>query len=633
MPGRGRPGDDPDRAVRRPARRAPAAPPPWPGHPVEPPVGRTVAVSAPLTAPTAPVDFDDEPTTVSPPPEPDAFDLPPIPLGQRPIEPRVSVTRKPRRGRPGTRPGPPARSARPARPLDRDVAVERDDDPETAGRPPRRSLGAALLATAAATAAPGAGHLILGRKRTGAIVLGLFLMMVGTVVVVAMNLGRTALLENLLSTRTLVTATVALLVVGLLWIAVILRTYLLARPDGLPAGQQTVGAVAVIALCLVVAAPLGFGADLANSQRTFLNDLFPTSSGGTAVAEAIAKPRLNVLLVGSDAGPDRTGTRTDTMMVASIDTRSGRSTLFGLPRNIAYAQFPPDSPMGEEFPDGFHDDSDPTSGDYLLNAVYAYGLQFPELAPPGPTRDPGLNLLHQTVAHMLGLDIDYYVEVNMAGFQSIIDALGGLTVDVGPEPIPIGGISPSGRQVEPDGYIPPGVQQLTGEQALAFARSRTGTTDYARMGRQRCLLQNLLSQKSAADVLTNFQEIASATTDSVATNVPQEVLPALIALAGDGGSLNLESVSFDPNLPDPEENDGRFNTGDPNFPYMREVVQDAIDDAPQPAPSSPPVADATGGAAGAAPPAEEADAAAGGQEEDGSALPSSAPTSLAAACA
>jgi LCP family protein required for cell wall assembly len=238
--------------------------------------------------------------------------------------------------------------------------------------------------------------------------------------------------------------------------------------------------------------------------------------------------------------------------------------------------------MGEEFPDGFHDPSSPGAGDYLLNAVYAYGLQHPTLAPQEPTDDPGLNLLHQTVAYMLDLQLDYYVEVNMAGFASIIDALGGLTVDVGPERIPIGGISPSGRLVRPDGYIEPGIQQLSGEQALAFARSRTGTTDYARMGRQRCLLQNILSQKSPAVLLTNFQSVAAATTNSVSTNIPQAVLPALAALAGGDGGVSLESVSFDPNLPDPSEDSGRFNTGDPNFPYMREVVEDAINRPPPP---------------------------------------------------
>ena len=301
------------------------------------------------------------------------------------------------------------------------------------------------------------------------------------------------------------------------------------------------------------------------------------------MAEAIGKPRLNVLLVGSDAGPDRTGARTDTMMLASIDTTTARTTLFALPRNIGYAQFPPGTPMAEKFPKGFHDAASPLSGDYLLNAVYAWGLDHPQDAPTTPTANPGLNLLHETVAYMLGVDIDYYVEVNMAGFASIIDAVGGVTVDVGPMPLPIGGVLPDGRHVRPSGYVPAGVQHLDGDQALWFARSRRDSDDYSRMGRQRCLLQSMLQQKSPADVITRFQDIAAATTNSVSTNIPQEVLGALVALAGDK-PLALQSISFDPNLPDPNETDGRFNTSRVDVAYMRQVVQNAFA-APAPAPA------------------------------------------------
>ncbi|MGI9002136.1 MAG: LCP family protein [Pseudonocardia sp.] len=444
-----------------------------------------------------------------------------------------------------------------------------------ASRRKPRSLGNALLTTAAATIAPGSGHLLLQRRRTGALILGAFLLAVAVIVGFALTTRRADLIGNLLSTRTLIVGAVGCVLAALVWIAVIVRTYILARPTELDAGRHALGVAVVTVLCMLIAAPLGFGANLANSQRNLLNALF-SGSGGTDAAEAINKPRLNILLVGSDAGPDRTGTRTDTMMVASVDTRSGRTTLFGLPRNIGYAQFPPGSLMATKFPKGFHDRSDPQSGDYLLNAVYAYGHAYPGVAPRTPTADPGLNLLHQTVSYMLGLQLDYYVEVNMAGFASIIDALGGLTVDVGPERIPIGGITPSGRLVKPDGYLEPGVQKLAGKQALAFARSRTGSTDYLRMGRQRCLIQDILDQKSATDLVSNFQEVASATTNSVSTNIPQQVLPALLSLANDEGSTSLDSVSFDPSLPDPEERDGRFNTGHPNYLYMRAVVRDAI---------------------------------------------------------
>jgi LCP family protein required for cell wall assembly len=451
-----------------------------------------------------------------------------------------------------------------------------------------RTLGGALLATAASTIVPGSGHLILRRRQTGGLILTVFLLAVAAVAIVGLSTGKTALLENALSTRVLVVVSIGLVVAALAWIAVIVRTYLIARPRGLDVGRQILGVGVVTALCLGVAAPFGFAANLANSQRNLLDDLFPSGGGGTSVEEAIAKPRLNILLVGSDAGPDRTGARTDTMMMASLDTRTGRTTLFSLPRNIGYAQFPPGSPMAKEFPTGFHDRADPLSGNYLLNAVYAWGLDHPAEAPDTPTASKGLNLLHQTVGYMLGVDLDYYVEVNMAGFSSIVDALGGVTIDVGPVPLPIGGVLPDGRHVKPDGYVPAGVQHLDGTQALWFARSRRDSDDYSRMGRQRCLLQTILKQKSPADVLTNFQYIAAATTNSVATNIPQQVLPPLAKLAGEQ-SVALESVSFDPKLPDPSEPDGRFNTSHVDVDYMRQVVRNALT-APPPAATPVPTA-------------------------------------------
>ncbi len=467
---------------------------------------------------------------------------------------------------------------------------------DAAGRSQSRrfsTLGPALLTTLLSTLVPGAGHLALRRYRTGAAIMAAFVLGLLTLLVLTLRADRSDLIGTLLSSRTLVGGAIGLLVAALAWMAVIVRTYLLARPTGLRTGQRLLGAGAVAVLCLTVAAPLGFGAELANSQRQLLERLFPSLSGGTPAAEAIGKARLNVLLVGSDAGPDRRGTRTDTMMVASVDTHTGRTILFGLPRNLQRVPFPLGSPMAREFPQGFHNPSDPLSGDYLLNAVYAYAHSYPQVAPAGPTTDPGLNLLHSTVETMLGLKLDYYVEVNMAGFAAIIDALGGLTVDVGPEPLPVGGITPTGRHVKPDRYIPAGPQHLDGTDTLAVARSRTNSDDYTRMGRQRCLLQYVLQQKSPANLLANFQDVAAATTDSVSTNIPQQVLPALVKVADGAGSVALESVSFDPNLADPNEADGRFDTSRPDVAFMKKVVRDTIAGppptaAPRAAPTSAP---------------------------------------------
>jgi hypothetical protein len=67
----------------------------------------------------------------------------------------------------------------------------------------------------------------------------------------------------------------------------------------------------------------------------------------------LARPRVNVLLLGSDAAADRAGVRVDSIVVASIDTRTGATTLVGLPRNLQHVPFPPGTPMAARFPGGF----------------------------------------------------------------------------------------------------------------------------------------------------------------------------------------------------------------------------------------------------------------------------------------
>jgi LCP family protein required for cell wall assembly len=422
--------------------------------------------------------------------------------------------------------------------------------------------------------------------------MGIFLGGVAALALVALGLGRGGLLRGLVSPGVLVTITVACVLLMIAWMAVIMWTFAATDPRTRGTRDQVVGAAVAGALCLGVAVPLGAAADLANTQRILLDQVFPTvpapTGPGVAPAVTVLPQRINVLLLGSDAGPDRTGARTDTMIVASLDTRTAATTLFALPRNIEHAPFPPGSPAAARFPDGFHNPRAPTSGDFLLNNVAEYGRGHPQLTPAGPTTDRGLNLLMSSISTMLGIPLQHYVTVSMDGLAALIDALGGVTVDVGPHPLPIGGVTYSGRHVTPDGYVPAGVQHLDGQQALWYARSRRNSDDYDRMGRQRCLISALLAQKSPADVVTHFQAVAAVTAASVTTSIPRSLLPALLALT-DEHRPTLRSVSFDPDLRDPGTARGRFDPADPDFPFMRRVVRAALAPAVVPAPSPVPV--------------------------------------------
>ena len=221
-----------------------------------------------------------------------------------------------------------------------------------------------------------------------------------------------------------------------------------------------------------------------------------------------------------------TGVRTDTVIVASIDTETGDTTLFSLPRNLEDLPFPADSPLAEVYPDGFDAGNESES---LLNAVYRNGpAAHPDIL--GPTDNPGADFLKLGVGEALGLDIDYYVLVNLDGLQ------------------------PAGRRPRrhhgqrqllradrrraghrhrcPTTTSRPGPNQhMDGATALDFARGRFGLTDYDRMDRQRCTIDAIVDAADPVTLLQQYQELAATTQDIVSTDIPRSALDDFVDLA------------------------------------------------------------------------------------------------------
>jgi LCP family protein required for cell wall assembly len=246
--------------------------------------------------------------------------------------------------------------------------------------------------------------------------------------------------------------------------------------------------------------------------------------------------------------------------------------LFGLPRNMQRAPFEPGTPLAEAFPDGFVCAEQAC----MLNGVYTYAIDHPELFPPSASdTERGTSALKNVVGATLGLDIDFYVIVDLRGFEGIIDALGGIQIDVA-ERVPIGG-NADNPNVPVEGYIEPGVQVLNGHQALWYARSRTDTNDYVRMSRQRCVLGAILNQADPANVLFNYTELAASAESTLATDIPQGSLNAFVQLGLRAKSQPVTSVQFIPPLIP--------NTADPDFQLIRATVEQAIEaseNAPDP---------------------------------------------------
>ncbi|MGH2559973.1 MAG: LCP family protein [Thermomicrobiales bacterium] len=233
--------------------------------------------------------------------------------------------------------------------------------------------------------------------------------------------------------------------------------------------------------------------------------------------------RVTILLLGGDAGPERSGLRTDSMIVVTIDRATGQAAVFSVPRNLAMTPLPPE--LAQPF--------ECACWPSLLNELYAYAEANPGLFPADD--HPGATALKGAIGHLLGLPIDYFALVDLPGFVDVIDALGGIDVDV-PEQVTIL-LSPAREGEAWQQYdIPPGRQHLDGHQALAYARTREGDSDYDRMARQRCLVGALARGADVSTLLRSYPELLDRLTDSVLTDVPRDELPELIEL--------LDAVDF-----------------------------------------------------------------------------------------
>jgi LCP family protein required for cell wall assembly len=164
---------------------------------------------------------------------------------------------------------------------------------------------------------------------------------------------------------------------------------------------------------------------------------------------------------------------------------------------------------------------------------------------PG-AEEPGATALKETIGSLLGLDIDYYAAVDLRGFVEVVDALGGVTVNV-QKYVYDAGVSSA---FEDEEWTPielaPGEHELDGRHALAYVRTRWATSDYDRMQRQRCLVRALAQEASLTKLLKAFPKLASTMKHYVQTDIPLKALPDLIELAVDLDTKRMVAVSFVP---------------------------------------------------------------------------------------
>ena len=284
--------------------------------------------------------------------------------------------------------------------------------------------------------APGSAQLACGNRTVGKVAFRVWLGLLGLGVatLVAVLVHRDLAFWLVSNTTLLLLLRLGLLAGAIGWAALFMDAWRLGQPLTYRLGHRRVAVGVNGLLCFSVAGTLLFGAHVVAVQRDFMVTLF-----GSSEVSGAHDGRFNVLLMGGDSGAGRWGLRPDSMTVASIDAETGRTVLIGLPRNMENFPFAPGSVMHKQFPKGF-------DADYL-NGVSTWAQDHTDLFKH--PESAGTDATIMAVEGITGLDINYWAMVNLQGFRQLVDAVGGVTLNVR-QPIPVGGL---GDDVT--GYIEP----------------------------------------------------------------------------------------------------------------------------------------------------------------------------------
>ncbi len=394
-------------------------------------------------------------------------------------------------------------------------------------RPDTRPTDRRRLAAAALSAViPGLGQAVNRRPRLAAVFLVPTLILVLVAVLLFVSQSPTRLLAWVISPPVLGTL-LMLNVAILVWRLVAMgQAFLDTRRTG-PAGR--LGVVGMAVLALVVVAPhlavwrYGTILDEAFGQIFSGAVLGANDERGLAADDAPGDgDRVNVLLLGVDARRKQTQNLTDTMMVASLDPVGHTVSLISVPRDLV------NTPLG--------------NGDVYgpkLNSLMSYADSHPKVMPNG-----GLRSLQDAIGALLGIEIHYYASLDFGGFIKIVDAVGGVDVDV------VRGFDDPNY----DGFgagrvrgfsITAGAHHLDGANALAFARIRkaVGESDFTRQDRQQQILQALRDRVTGGgNLLFDLPNLLAAVGQTIKTDVPVERLPALAAILEEVGPRDVTSV-------------------------------------------------------------------------------------------
>jgi len=382
-----------------------------------------------------------------------------------------------------------------------------------------------LTAAGLSALIPGLGQLFNGRRRLAALFLipSLILLVLGVLIVRSESPARLA--AWVVSPQVMGTLLMLNLVVLAWRLLAVGQAFLDTRRTG-PTGWLGIAGIVVIGIIVVLPhlVVYQYGTLLENTfDRIFSGEVLGASdvAGRERGPEPGDNERINVLLLGTDHRVHQAENLTDTMMVASIDPVGKTVSIVSIPRDLV------GTPLG--------------NGDTFgpkLNSLMSYADRHKADFPAG-----GMRTLENAIGALLGIPIHYYASLDFTGFIKMVDAVGGVDVDVAR-----GFDDPTydGYQIGERGFsIKAGHQHLDGVTALAYARSRKalGESDFTRQARQQQIIVALRDRvASAGSLLFQLPDLLDAVGQTIKTDVPVSRLPALAAILQDVKKSDVTSV-------------------------------------------------------------------------------------------
>jgi len=302
------------------------------------------------------------------------------------------------------------------------------------------------------------------------------------------------------------------------------------------------GSMARRALLIVLLAALLVGGLLAHRLWDFGSAISTQNPLSTQTRYMTTSDRVNLLIMGYGGGQHEAPNLTDSMIVVSINPKDNATTMISAPRDL-WVQVPPQS------------------GNYAkLNSAYENGLANGYNGISASPAAGGAEAARK-VSDVTGLPVQYWLTINFSGFRGLVDALGGVDVNVpvGWTAINLGGDGLPGTGTA---TFKAGLQHMDGERALQYARARYITSpasegsDFARSRRQLLLIHAIIDRARSLGAIPKLPSVMDALQQTLYTNLSLADL-TLLATNADINHAALIGLTNDNVLVDAVSDDGQ----------------------------------------------------------------------------